>query len=326
MILSIIIPVYNVEKYIVGCLESIYSQGLDESRFEVIIVNDGTKDYSIEKIQSIIEQKDNCTLINQENQGLSVARNTGLQNAKGKYVWFVDSDDQVAPEVLNSILDLLDNRKEDIVAFNVLERDELTCKDKKAKPFAIKSPNCVFDRSYSGEQTLGMFHKGLVQRYIIRRAFLINKELYFFPGVWYEDDQLLVRLFCFIKDIYVSSIISYIYLLRQNGSIMSTVSIRTVIDSYKLICSWELFLKENHINKAKRNWVNFNIYRYYKYILSLKEQKIDGYETYMKGKWHKAKFSLLFSALKSGRFLNFKSFVRAMFSLFLPKLFQSVMR
>ena len=77
LLLSIIVPVYNVEEYIRPCMESIFQQGLDEDCFEVIIVNDGTKDHSMEVIQDIIEQHKNITVLNQENQGLSVARNNG---------------------------------------------------------------------------------------------------------------------------------------------------------------------------------------------------------------------------------------------------------
>lgn len=79
--LSIIVPVYNVEKYIRPCIESIYHQGVEEDDFEVIIANDGTKDRSIEVIQDIISRHYNITIINQENQGLSVARNNGMAMA-----------------------------------------------------------------------------------------------------------------------------------------------------------------------------------------------------------------------------------------------------
>ena len=91
MDLSIIVPVYNVEKYVRACLESIFRQGLDEDRFEVIIVNDGTRDRSMEMIADIIGQHKNITVINQENQGLSVDRNNGVKAAKGDYIIMPES-------------------------------------------------------------------------------------------------------------------------------------------------------------------------------------------------------------------------------------------
>ena len=95
MDLSFIIPVYNVEKYIRTCIESIYQQDLDENSFEVIIVNDGTKDRSMEMIADLIEQHSNIIVINQENQGLSVARNNGIIKAMGEYIAMIDSDDLI---------------------------------------------------------------------------------------------------------------------------------------------------------------------------------------------------------------------------------------
>ena len=81
--LSIIVPVYNVEQYIKACIESLYRQGISEDDFEVIVVNDGTPDKSIEVVADIINQHSNIIVVEQENQGLSAARNTGLKKANG---------------------------------------------------------------------------------------------------------------------------------------------------------------------------------------------------------------------------------------------------
>ena len=102
--LSIIVPIYNVEKYICECVSSLYRQNLDEKEFEVILVNDGTKDKSMEVLAPIIEQHDNIIVINQVNQGLSASRNNGLAKAIGKYVIFVDSDDVIIDNSLSILL------------------------------------------------------------------------------------------------------------------------------------------------------------------------------------------------------------------------------
>ena len=83
-VLSIIIPVYNVEKYVRKTLESIFESTFPKSEFEVIVVNDGTKDNSMSIVNEFAAKFDNLKIINQENQGLSVARNTGLKAARGK--------------------------------------------------------------------------------------------------------------------------------------------------------------------------------------------------------------------------------------------------
>ena len=90
MKLSVIVPVYNVEQFIRPCLESILSQGLDELDCEIILVNDGTQDNSFGQIEDLVLQHPNIIRIDQENQGLSGARNTGMIYSKGEYILFVD--------------------------------------------------------------------------------------------------------------------------------------------------------------------------------------------------------------------------------------------
>ena len=104
MKLSIIIPVYNVEAYVGRTLESVFAT--DATDFEVIIVNDGTKDGSMGVIRQFANRL-NLTIIEQENQGLSAARNRGLDAAKGDYVWFVDSDDFLVEDGVGKVLRLL---------------------------------------------------------------------------------------------------------------------------------------------------------------------------------------------------------------------------
>ena len=94
MNLSIIIPVYNIESYIKNCLDSVYAQNLPD--FEVICVNDGSTDNSQKIIDSYVSKHLNLRCINQPNGGLSDARNTGIDNAQGQYVFFLDGDDTIA--------------------------------------------------------------------------------------------------------------------------------------------------------------------------------------------------------------------------------------
>jgi len=125
--LSIIVPIYNVEKYVHSCFESIFSQGLDENEFEVIIVNDGTKDKSMEMIDDIIKSHSNIIVINQDNQGVSVARNNGIAQARGEYLLMPDSDDLLVDGSVKPMLEYaLKNKPEMIVAdYLVLNDDEI---------------------------------------------------------------------------------------------------------------------------------------------------------------------------------------------------------
>ena len=110
--LSVIIPIYNVELYIKRCAESTLNQNLSKDEYEVIFVNDGTKDNSVEVLNKAIdfEKYPNFHIYNKENGGLSSARNFGLDKAHGDYVWFVDSDDWIEPNCLAKIVKKLKGR------------------------------------------------------------------------------------------------------------------------------------------------------------------------------------------------------------------------
>ena len=135
LLLSIIVPVYNVENYIRPCMESIFRQDLDENTFEVIIVNDGTEDRSMEVIQDIIEQHKNITVLNQENQGLSVARNNGIAKAKGEYVLMPDSDDLLIENSLKPLLEKAIETRVDLVV-----ADFIALKDQEIKEMHLHIP------------------------------------------------------------------------------------------------------------------------------------------------------------------------------------------
>lgn len=104
-ILSIIVPVYNVEQYISACLDSLYRQGVDEGLYEVVVVNDGTPDRSMNIVNQYVSEHTNIKIIQQENGGVSVARNNGIKHATGKYITFLDADDEIYPCILENVFD-----------------------------------------------------------------------------------------------------------------------------------------------------------------------------------------------------------------------------
>lgn len=120
MILSIVIPLYNCERYILRCLEQICSSGVDSELFEIIVINDGSKDGSDDEIQKFKKKYSsyNLTYIVTENQGASAARNRGIEEAKGDFIWFVDADDLIHPAFFSSIIKRLENCKDDLICFN----------------------------------------------------------------------------------------------------------------------------------------------------------------------------------------------------------------
>ena len=185
--LSIIVPVYNVEKYIRPCIESIFKQGLDDADFEVIIVNDGTKDRSMEMIANIVQQHNNISIINQENQGLSVARNNGIAAAKGEYILMSDSDDLLIENSLKLILEKALETKADMMVadFLMMEDDEI----KHTNTSVLQQPTIEFTMKTGRELFLQDMnpHHCYVWRTLYRRDFITSNNISFYPGIRYQD-------------------------------------------------------------------------------------------------------------------------------------------
>ena len=183
--LSIIVPVYNVEKYIRACIESIYRQRLDDSCFEVIIVNDGTQDRSMKVIEDIINLHNNITVINQENLGLSAARNNGMAAAKGEYILMPDPDDLLIENCVPSLLKLALETKADIIV-----ADFLKMTDDEIANYQHHPQDNISTRELTGEQ---LFIEELnprecyVWRSLFRKDFLTSNHISFYPRIKFQD-------------------------------------------------------------------------------------------------------------------------------------------
>ncbi len=194
MELSIIVPVYNVEKYIHACLESIYRQGLDEKCFEVIIVNDGTMDGSMRVIEDLLALHSNIIVISQENQGLSVARNNAMKIAQGKYILMPDSDDLI---IDYSVKPLLDKALE--TGVDMIVADYLTMNDQEIEESRINIPvqNKLVVKETSGIKLLTPQLCRFYWRTLYRREFLTESGITFVPGIYSQDVPFTNE--CFLK-------------------------------------------------------------------------------------------------------------------------------
>ena len=186
MDLSIIVPIYNVEKYVRTCIESIYRQGLEEKRFEVILVNDGTKDHSMEMIADIISQHNNITVINQENQGLSVARNNGMTIAKGEYILMLDSDDLLIDNSIGVLLEKALESKVEVMTADYLQMGNKEIESFLSTPFQNKTRSPQIDEA-TGEDFLKEEYCRNVWRNLYRREFLQANNITFIPGITAQD-------------------------------------------------------------------------------------------------------------------------------------------
>ncbi|MDN3666875.1 glycosyltransferase [Algibacter miyuki] len=184
MKLSIILPVYNVEKYIVKCLESIYFQDVSTNDYEVIIIDDGTKDKSMELIKEFSKKYNNIIVHHQENKGLANARNKGIGLAKGDYIYFLDSDDYIKGGVLSTIMSTIDLYDLDVLTFNsksinysdILDSLEIT----QNKNFNVNVETGV-------EYISGRSYKNEVWWYVVKKSFLEDLNISFSEGTYVED-------------------------------------------------------------------------------------------------------------------------------------------
>ena len=193
---SVIIPVYNTEKYVRQAVESIRRQTLKD--IEIIIVNDGSTDGSMTILEELAAQDERIKLFSQENQGLSVTRNVGLSHSTGEYVYFMDSDDLLVSDTLLKCYVKCKEENLDFVFFDAESfNDEGTLPE---GVFDYKRTDKLEDKVYNGAEIfkieLDRFEfKSSVCLNIIKREFLISHNLIFKPGILHEDQLFTVMLY-----------------------------------------------------------------------------------------------------------------------------------
>lgn len=223
MKLSIIVPVYNVADYLAKCLDSLLAQDLPQNEYEIIVVNDGSTDNSVDIAQQYADKYANVTLINQENQGLSGARNTGIKHAKGDYIQFVDSDDYLEENVLGRLIKQVENDDLDVLRFNyenVNDNGDIINPNKDPKHF-VDFSNEVVDGLTFLNQRLGPACYAV--QFIIKKNLLIDNNIIFKSGIYFEDTEWTPRLLLKAKRVASTSIVVYYYLVRE-GSITKAVN------------------------------------------------------------------------------------------------------
>lgn len=222
MKLSIIIPVYNVEQWVGRCLESCLNQDIPKDDYEIVVVNDGTKDLSIERVQEVQlaqiaqEGKTNIRIINRENGGLSAARNTGLKDARGEYVWFIDSDDWIEGNILKGLLHRAYSDKLDVLCFTF----QYVYADKGKRKYNVRYVEN--GKVFRGPQFIcdvGMPPAAWAAIY--RRDYLQGCSVKFYAGILHEDQEFTPRAYCLAERIEFVDEIVYNYYQRE-GSIMKS--------------------------------------------------------------------------------------------------------
>ncbi len=248
MKLSIIIPVYNVEPYLEKCIGSVLGQkGVSAGDFEVIFVNDGSTDGSLNILHDYIGRYGDdfsFQLIDQVNKGLSEARNAGLAKARGEYVWFIDSDDWINPDSLRFIFNAIDSHHPDLVYFKRAHSDG----SRIVRTFEDTGVKGVI----SGVDFLNRYYnEPCAPFYAVRRSILDENALRFYPGIFHEDNEFTPRLLYFVKSaVILDETLYYIYL--RPDSIGRSVNYKKPYDYVKVAVSLWDFMNTHEMDAVTR--------------------------------------------------------------------------
>lgn len=265
MDLSIIVPIYNVEEYLDECLRSLLK--LDSiKKKEIILVNDGSEDESYKIAEKYAKKyPEIIKYLKKENGGLSSARNFGLKNSVGEYIFFIDSDDYINYKKFEQIFT---NRKKDV---DIIVGNAISVyknRKEKLKRYNFQTKKYNFGIEYLKEAVKKKFFFIEVWGKIYRRDFLIEHNLFFTEGVLHEDEDFTMRICYFAKKIEIYDIDFYFYRQREN-SIMTTKNSKKTRDKLFLLNKLIDFYDNKKI--IEKEWINRLLEIYY---FIEKEEKI----------------------------------------------------
>lgn len=201
---------YNVEQYISKCIDSIYDQGFKEEDFELILVDDGSPDNSLEVASELTKVKSNALIISQENKGLGSARNTGILNANGEYLLFLDSDDWLLPNVLKELVESATKENLDVLEFaaqGINTKGEVL--------YHIANTSNVFNSGYEYYNSVRYMNSACNKLY--KRSFLIENKLLFLEKIYIEDFEFNTRVLQKTKRIKATDLLVSQFLQSDNS-------------------------------------------------------------------------------------------------------------
>lgn len=263
---SVIVPVYNVEKYLRKCLDSLVNQTLEE--IEIIVVNDGSKDDSqtiMEEFQQKFPLK--IKIFSKENGGLSDARNCGLDRAVGAFIGFVDSDDEVSETMFEEMYDLAQKHAAEIVICNLQKVDEHGNVTQKLTQIPNMPEKIILKDHFSVFSDLSYF----ACNKIFRKDLFATKR--YKKGVHFEDIQLIPQLVLESKILAQTQNYHYQYLERSDS--ITKTHTEKGLDILKAIDDVEVVFQNSVYFNKKAEWKNFQIlegvYTFLAYLAFVKE-------------------------------------------------------
>ena len=240
--LSFIVPVYNGEKYLKDCLDSLLCQNVSYDEYEIICINDGSKDNSSHILDEYANKYQNVKVIHKENEGVSIARNIGIDLAKGKYIWFVDCDDVIRANCLGKLFNLMTEYKPEVFRLNYDRVDS--------------NFKCSFnqDESLQFERVEECQNSALCWVLIISSNLIKNNGLYFDKNFSIGEDTLFCQyLYAYQKGDAIN-ILDKMYFYRQHAnSAMHGTSIKARDKHVLDLIERGIHIKNNVLELVKTN-------------------------------------------------------------------------
>ncbi|MCU0082033.1 glycosyltransferase family 2 protein [Streptococcus danieliae] len=239
--LTIVVPVYQVEKYLERCIDSILNQNYQD--YEIILVDDGSTDRSPEICDEYAEKFEQIQVVHKENGGLSDARNTGIEKAKGKYLLFIDSDDWLASSCLEELMPILEKRDVDLLCFA-----RQFVKSEKESLSSVQSPELRVVTGY--EAYLEMMQHGWVTGFatdkIFKKSLFSEHSIEFPVGHYYEDLGVLYRLLLSSQQVVLTNQVYYYYFIDNPNAITASWTESKFLDMF-------IFYKNVHHSEIVKN-------------------------------------------------------------------------
>ena len=245
--LSIIIPFYNVEQYIAECLDSVFDQDIPLDEYEVICVDDCSPDNSLKIVEDYAKKYPNLVLVrNQQNRKLGGARNAGIYVAKGRYVWFVDSDDFTERNSVGNLLSIAESQDLDVLHFNYSEYPNANLPPRRPKETAVTNgTEAFFDSGF-------IWYHDLVTawRKLYKLQFLLENNIRFAEHIMFEDNDYAIEVFANAHRVKHIDVVAYHY--RNNPDSITHVNHTSAHVFYWLdLCHRLCRLKETLMQKQK---------------------------------------------------------------------------
>ncbi|UZO82367.1 glycosyltransferase [Aquimarina sp. ERC-38] len=284
MKLSILIPLYNAEKHILRCLNSLVYQGLKEDQYEILLLDDGSKDDSFQVTNEFAKAHTNIIVKQQQNQGAYPTRTNLLEMAKGTYIYFVDADDYLTPNSLGGLLEKMEDKNLDMLGF----ASTVATPEKKVIP--LEDSDKILDPVTDGYSFLINYrYRNEIWWYIIKKEFLKSTGLVFHNNKMLEDVRFTMELLLKAKRISFLPLKVHHYFEHENSLLHTTNPTHfnnSIIEFRRTIREFTPIIRDLDRDNSKYNLLHdklkarqesftfFMIIRYFKSNQSFKDLKV----------------------------------------------------